>query len=250
MNDELVDLEQAVAALRLAWVARSGAVDPIAGDPIGVDSADVNGAIAVPAEQLDRTRLVAVADALSAVGRRVDAERAHVAAEIDRQSRPELGADSLAKQHGYRNAACLLAATGGISVGDAHRLVAVGKAIAPRTSLIGEALPAKHPYVAAAIDSGDLGVVAAGLIVTMLDRVAVRCDPGLRDEAEGLLSGNAPGLTLDQLRKVIAQAEAWLDPDGAEPAERDSYGERALTMFERDGMLHLAGKIPVTRGPR
>ena len=81
---------------------------------------------------------LAVNDALGALQRHKDAIHAPVAAEIARESRPELGADSLAKQQGFRNPAALIAATTGSSTGDAIRLVKVGEATAPRMTFTGE----------------------------------------------------------------------------------------------------------------
>lgn len=229
MDEPLLGLEDAVAALRRVW---PGAI----------------GGGGVAASELSRDELVAVNDVLGAIGRRVDTTRAQVAAEIDHESRRELGADSLAKQHGYRNASAFIAATTGMSNGDAKRLVTVGKAIAPRHSLTGEELPPKHRHIAAGMTGGGLGQAAAALIVAMLERVAVRADGEARDEAERILVERAPGLTLDDLRKLITQAEAWLDPDGVEPAERDRRGESAMNVFERDGFLHFRGKIDAASG--
>ncbi|MGV2900180.1 DUF222 domain-containing protein, partial [Microbacterium sp. AGC62] len=41
------------------------------------------------------------------------------------------------------------------------------------------------------------------------------------------------------MRKLVVRAEAWLDPEGVEPKEEERRGKRALTLFERDGMVHL-----------
>ncbi len=228
MDDTLTGLETAVTALRRAWAGDRGAAEPVSG--------------------LTGTQLVSVLDGLGAVARHLDGVRAQVAAEIDRQSRPELGADSLAKQQGYRNPAALIAATAGIGTGDAHRVVAVGKAIAPRQTLSGERLPARHPHVAEGIAAGAIGQAAAGLIVAMLEKVAVVSSIEDRDRAEQALVAQAPGLTLEQLRKVVTHAEAWLDQDGIEPAERDRRAEQYLHLFERDGFLHVDGKLEVIAG--
>ncbi|MRH28376.1 DUF222 domain-containing protein [Microbacterium sp. SYP-A9085] len=229
MEDALTGLDEAMVALRHAWL-------------IDAERA------AVPAEQLDTAHLVTVTAALAALGRRLDTVRAQVAAGIDRASRPELGADSLAKQQGYRDPSALIAATTGIGAGQAKRLVAVGKAIAPRQALTGAPLPAKHPHVADGMRRGALGEAAAGLIIGMLERVAVRSSAEDRDRAEQTLVERAPGLTLDQLRRLITHAEAWLDQDGVEPAERDRRGEQYLRLYERDGFLHVDGKLEIVTG--
>jgi len=228
MEDPLAGLEDAVGSLRDAWTGPR--------------------ATAGPATNLARAELMRVLDRLGELSRRVDDLRAQVAAEIDRESRPELGVDSLARQQGYRSPAALIAATTGIGTGDAIRVVAVGKAIAPRQALTGEALPAKHPHVAESLHAGRIGQAAAAIIVAMLERVAVRSSVEDRANAEQTLVASAPGLSLDELRKLVTRAEAWLDQDGVEPAERDRRGEEHLHLFERDGFLHLEGQIEATRG--
>lgn len=229
MQDLLTGLEDAVAALRQVWTG---------GDQVA----------AGPASELNHPQLAWVLDRLGAVTRQVDGVRAQVAAEVDRESRRELGADSLAKEQGYRNAAAMIAAVTGIGAGEAHRVVAVGRAIAPRQALTGEPLPAKHPFVAEGVHSGSIGQLPAGMIVTMLDRVAVRSKPDDRERVEQVLVARAPGLTLDQLRKVVAHAEAWLDQDGVEPTERERRDAEYLHLVERDGFLVIDGKLEISRG--
>jgi 5-methylcytosine-specific restriction protein A len=195
--------------------------------------------------ELTRNQLIGVHEAIGALQRQLDAVHADVAAGIARESRPELGAEGLAKQQGYRSPAKLIAATTGISTGDAARLVAVGEATAPRSDLLGARLPAKYPAVRAALDSGAIGAQAAALIVALLDRCRVAASAERIAEGERMLADAAPGLALDDLRKLIVRAEAWLDPDGVEPRAEEQRGARSLTMFERNGMLHLDAKLDV-----
>ncbi len=203
-----------------------------------------------PASTLTGTRLIAVNDAMGLLRRLLDSAHADVATQIARESRPELGSDGLAKQQGFRNPAVLIAAATGTSTGDAIRLVKVGEATAPRTTLTGESAPARHPFVAAAHKAGRIGMLAASAIITMLDRAALRADRDSLDRAEQILCEQAVGMSIDQLAKVIARAEAHLDPDGLEPKERDARADRSLHIFERDGMLHFTGKLdPVTGAP-
>lgn len=224
MIDALAVVADALAAAEAAW--------PVSG-----------AGSRMPTDALDHAQLVALNGALGALRRATDAVHARVASEISRQSRPEVGAESLAKKNGYRNAATLIAATTGSTIGDASRLVAVGDSTAPRRTLSGTDAPPRHPHVAAALSAGLIGMPAASAIITMLDRVALRALPSDLDRVERLLAAQAPGLALDQLRKVITRAEAHLDPDGLEPKESELRGERTLTMFERDGMLHLNARL-------
>lgn len=200
---------------------------------------------ALDAGDLTRTQLVAVGEALGALQRRIDAVQVDVAAHIARESRRELGADSLAKQQGFRTPAKMIAATTGMSTGDAARLIAVGEATAPRTDLIGAPLPAKYPDVRAAMASGSLGVAAAGLIIALLDRCRVAAGATRIADAEQALCDAAVGLSLDEVRRLIVRAEAWLDPDGVEPRGEEQRSRRSLTFFERDGMVHLSGRFDV-----
>ncbi len=192
---------------------------------------------------LSREQLIAVETAIGVVQRTADAVHADVAARISHESRAELGSGSLAKEHGFRSAAKLIAATTGVSLGDASRLVKVGEATAPRTDLLGARLPARYEVLRAALAAGVIGVPAAAMIVALLDRCRVVAGVERIAEAEALLAERAVGLGLDELRRLITRAEAWLDPDGVEPKEEEKRARRSLMIFERDGMVHLSAVL-------
>ena len=213
-----------------------------------IDALDAAWAGAGSAQGLSRSQLIAANDAVGVLRRRLDALHAEIAAGIAHESRPELGAGSLAKEQGFRSTAGLIAATGGGTTGDAARLVKVGEATAPRANLLGEALPAKYPAVQAALARGDVSAPAAAAIITLLDRVGIKIGAARVAEAEALLVERAPGLSMDDVRKLVTRAEAWLDPDGVAPREDEARGARALTMFERDGMLHITAKLDIAAG--
>jgi hypothetical protein len=204
-----------------------------------------------PLESLNPAELMALNAAFGVLKRRTDAAYLPVAAEITRQSRPELGKDSLAKKQGYRTPATLISATTGTSTGEAARIMAVGEATAPRMTLDGESRPAKHPHVADALTAGSLGMPAASAIITMLDRVVMRADRVAAGEMERRLVERAPGLTLEQLQKLIQRAEAFLDPDGVARREEELRDERFLTIREdRFGAILLSGKFDPESGAR
>ena len=184
------------------------------------------------AGSLSDSELIAVHERYCRMRRMLDADQTALAAEIARRSRPELGSEGLAKTQGYRNPTALIAATGGTSTGDAARLVKVGEATAPRQLLSGEKAPARHPHVAAALAAATLTERAAGAIIALLDRVAFRAGAEALDAAEKTLVEQAPGLTMDQLNRVLARAEAWLDPDGVAPREDEKRGPEQLSMRE------------------
>ena len=199
-------------------------------------------------EALTPGELADVSKAFGVLKRRVEAAFAPVAAEIARQSRPELGGDSFARKQGFRTPASLISTTTGASMGETLRLMQVGEATAPRPSLTGETLPAKHPHVARAVEGGALGMSAAAAIVTMLDRIAARVDAARLDDAERQIVELAPTLRPDEIGKLLARTEALLDPDGLEPAHDDRRAERGCSMQERDGMLVLNGIFDIETG--
>ncbi len=214
--------------------------------------AEVEGVRAVwsgpDAASLSDSDLVAVNERYCRMQRMLDADRAQLAAEIARRSRPELGPGSLAKTQGFRNPTALIAATAGTSTGDAARLVKVGEATAPRQLLSGEKAPARHPHVAAALQEAGLTAQAAGAIIGMLDRVALRAGHEAIEVAEKTLAEQAPGLSMDQLHRLLVHAEAWLDPDGVAPREDEKRGLEQLIMREVDGMFEITGRLTPEHG--
>lgn len=199
---------------------------------------------------LTPAELIAVNQAFGLLKRHVDAAFAPVAAEISRQSRPELGKDSIAKKQGFSSPAVLISTTTGTSVGEAVRIVQVGEATTPRVALSGEPLPARRPHVAEAKSAGRLGITAASAIITLLDKLALRVDAVRLDTAEREIVALAPGLRPDELNRMLSRAEAHLDPDGLEPRHDQLRTERTLVLQERDGMLVLTGKFdPETGAP-
>ncbi|MGM1017160.1 MAG: DUF222 domain-containing protein [Actinomycetota bacterium] len=204
---------------------------------------DVAWAGAPSAGELSRAQLLAVNDAIGVLQRRLGAVHVEVAAGIARESRPELGAEGLAKQQGFRSPAKLIAASSGVSTGDAGRLVSVGQATAPRADLLGAPLPARYPVVGEALASGVLSAQVAALIIGVLERCRVAAGVARIAEGEKVLAEAAVGLAIEDVRKLIVRAEAWLDPDGVEPRAEERRGRRSVTMFERDGMVHLTAQL-------
>lgn len=195
------------------------------------------------ASGLSRGQLLAMNAAIDAMKRQLDAVHIDIAACIASESRPELGAAGLAKQHGHRSAAKLIASTTGMSLSEASRLIKVGESTAPRADLVGTPLPARYPLIREALLSGRLGVQAAALIIALLERCRIAVGAQKIAEAEKTLVDAASDLALDDVRKIVDRAEGWLDPDGSEPRDDERRSRRSLTIFERDGMVHLNGRF-------
>jgi len=224
MSAPLVNLHEAVSVLDAVWA-----------------DADDD-------DRLARADLMALNAAIGSARRALDALQARVAAGIAHESRAELGAESLAKQAGFRTPAALIAATTGVSTGDAARLVKVGEAVAPRVDLVGERMPAKYPAVEAALSAGEVGAAGAAVIVEFLDRARIGRDRDVVADVEARLVERAVGLSLDDVRRLVKRAEILLEQDKLEAREEERRASRSLTFFERDGMLHLSLVTDVESG--
>jgi hypothetical protein len=239
MEQPLHSLERDVEELCTAW---SGAMPPFGA---------MGGATQVEIMQMSDTGLVRVTDALARVRRDAEALLTRVAAEVAKRSSTERGESGLARAQGFHNPVRLIAASTGASRSDAAKLIAVGIATAERQTFGGDRLPSRHPHVAAALQSGVIGVDAASAITSMLDRVRMRADPELADTAEAALAELGARVPLDLLLRGIREAEARLDRDGVEPREEQLRGARSLTMREdAAGMVHLHAHLdPETAAP-
>jgi hypothetical protein len=225
-NSFLTPLTEAVTRLERAWAGSDHASD------------------------LTRGQLLQASEAIGVLQRCLDAVHADVAAAIAHESRAELGATSLAKQQGFRTPAAMIASTVGGSTGDAARLVKVGEATAPRTNLVGEPVAARYPALQSALREGRLGAAAAALIVAVLERLRVQAKIRVDDiaEIERQMVARSRGLSLDEVRRLVTLARDRLDPIGVGRREDEARAQRALTMFERDGMLHLNLQTDIASG--
>jgi 5-methylcytosine-specific restriction protein A len=82
----------------------------------------------------------------------------------------------------------------------------------------------------------------------MLDRVALRAGHEAIDAAEKTLAEQAPGLSMDQLSRLLVRAEAWLDPDGVAPREDEKRGLEQFIMREVNGMFEFTGRVTPEHG--
>ena len=186
------------------------------------------------------------AEALVALGElraAVDAFTVHVAGAL--QASP--GSDNPALLAGHRHMSSFLAELWKISYPAARQFCAVGAALTPGRSLVGEELPARYPVLAEALSAGD-GSSGAGSVsvdqiavtVRELDKASAACSHDDMRAAERLIVNYASGLTVEQTRKLAAQIRDWLDQDGIEPREAIQRRGRSLTIrTTRDGMTRI-----------
>jgi len=195
----------------------------------GMFSGEQPGA-GVDLQRMTDAGLLAVADAVFATARRLDALKAQVAGQLQHRFEHDSG---IAARTGNRNAAAALTDIGHISIAEAGRLVRVGVATRPRVSLIGEQLPPEYPEVAAALGAGDLTLDSALYITANLGQAAPRATTEDLIMAEKQLVEFAVANSVDSVRKLSIRYRDALDVDGVEPREDVLVSRRGLTRFDQ-----------------
>ena len=230
----LRELEQASVSLLQSWVGA-----------LTLPSTDADADV----QAMSDAGLVRVVESLGVLARRVQSVQAQCAAQVAQRSRSVDADADLARRRGFASAERLLCDAFGGRFTDAARLVSVGEATARRAGLTGATLPARHPHLAAALQSGSIGVDAADVIRRFLDRVAVRVEPDAVEAAEQLLVDRAPVVGVDGIPRLTKQLEAHLDPDGVRPREDELRARRALAIWEdASGMICLRGAFDPASG--
>ncbi|MEF3405477.1 HNH endonuclease signature motif containing protein [Agromyces sp. CCNWLW203] len=236
MNDSpraLQSLEGLYANLTEAW---SGA--------LMAESREVGSDVRVMSDD----GLVRATEALARLQRSVQVLQARCAAELAGRSRTGDESD-VAKKHGFATAERLIVQATGGRYADAARLVSIGEATSGRRSFTGEVLPARHPHLATAFESGAVSIDAADLIRRFLDRVAIRADRDDLGDAEVLLVERAPVVGVEGTQRLIRQLEAHLDPDGVKPREDELRSARSLKIWQdAAGMINLRGAFDPASG--
>ncbi len=230
-------------ALQSLGALHANLTDAWSGALLG-ESSDVGSDVRVMSDD----GLVRATEALARLQRSVQVLQARCAAELAGRSRTGDESD-VAKKHGYPTAERLIVQATGGRYSDAARLVSIGEATSPRQSFTGEVLPARHPYLAAAFESGTVSIDAADLIRRFLDRVAIRADHDDLSDAEVLLVERAPVVGVEGTQRLIRQLEAHLDPDGVKPREDELRSARSLKIWQdAAGMVNLRGAFDPASG--
>ncbi|THG33314.1 DUF222 domain-containing protein [Naasia lichenicola] len=193
--------------------------------------------------------LLDLVESTAQLTRLVAAVQARTAGEIAYRSGREL-AVPLARQYGHGSATPLLAVRGRMPLGSASALGKVGQAFRPRTSLLGERLPARFPLLAAALDAGSVPVESALKAIEVLERAERVMALEALAELEATLTECAAEYTVKEFAEMAAQANGHLDPDGVEPRERELIERAGITFFQRrDGLIGIKGGMdPLTAG--
>lgn len=104
--------------------------------------------------------------------------------------------------------------------------------------------PVHFPYVAQALDAGDLSSPASFAITRMLRRVWSLCDRDRLRAAEKALVNVATRLTYDSLLKAVLRWECSLDPQGVEERAQAQRDRRyCVIKEEHDGMIRVDARL-------
>jgi hypothetical protein len=246
--------------------------------------------------ELTPAQLHNAADVLGKVRRAVDALVVSVAGEVGRRSAPGIGVGGLARREGFSTPQEFLANTLGTSTYDAKRLIDVGSALdagQSDTDLVEGAeiqegaanssagdqcakphspvVAPKYRLLAAAVNSGSLGVEAAALVTRTLESVRPVMESNLASvssdtvalhetsASKGVVAADfiaeflkferrlvekAQSLSLRELRRVCERERAWISPKDLAEKERRHREQRTLFFGEdSDGMVLLTARL-------
>ncbi|MBX9246258.1 DUF222 domain-containing protein [Actinotalea ferrariae] len=204
----------------------------------------------VARELADDDLLDALAE-VEAAGRRVDAARAALAAEVAERSRRELGTERLSARRGCRDATELVQRVTGASVRAVNQRVRLGAATRPGASLSGGPVPPRFPAVAHALDEGLLGLDAATAVVDTLAPAVRVAGTAAVQAAEAEIVAGAAAVTPTAAPQVDAdgvrlQATVWraaLDPDGTAPSELDVQRRCLVLGATHHGLVRVRGMV-------
>jgi hypothetical protein len=160
--------------------------------------------------------------------------------------------DRMTTRHGCRHAAELVQRATRASARTASEIITTAKATGRHVTVsTGELLPAEFPRMREALRDGQVGVdgvvgVVGALRGCLAGRVALlAADEELAAAACGEGADAAPPRSADELRACAQVWAAYLDQDGAEPAESRALRKRGFTVGRRghDGLVPVRGNL-------
>ena len=207
---------------------------------------------------LSDTEVAALLEVTGRLQKRVEGLQVEATVQVVERSAP-MRDDKITEKYGWSRPVDLVRVLTRTQTRDAHRLVrSAGLVSRTRGIATGEFLPARYPALRAAVVSGAIGV--AGLLAAIepleqsrhriLDEKRLEADRQLADLACGIIResgqviGTGPLPVPEDLRTLSRVLVAYLDPDGAEPA--DEIGARArgfLIGREREGSVPVRGNL-------
>lgn len=179
--------------------------------------------------------LIRLAGRCEKVARRQSVLRGDIALEVGRRDVSEAGGAPLK----------VLADWLRISPAEARRRATMAEPLAPRTTLIGEPLPARQPATAQAWRAGLLDTEHVRVIQRFLADLPMALPLQDRESAEEFLAEHARTLRPDQLARLADRLALVLNPDG-DYSDADRALRRGFTWGRQDATGMSTGRLTAT----
>lgn len=149
---------------------------------------------------------------------------------VDQRLVAEASERGVAGEYGRTSPADLLMWLLRISPAESKARVGRAQDLGPRRAITGERLEPLFPVVAEAVRAGEISAQHVAVIGECLDRIPTRMAHEVVPVAERLLVEAARHEQPRQLAKTARLLLARVDPDGAEPNEREMQRRRGFTL--------------------
>ncbi|WP_194420818.1 HNH endonuclease signature motif containing protein [Microbacterium abyssi] len=219
-------------------------------------SSDAFGREEIP--DLSDADIAALLEASGRIQKRIEGLQVEATVQVIERSAP-MRDDKMTAKYGWSRPVDLVRVLTRSESRDANRVVKTARLLTRNRGMSsGEFVPARYPELRQAMVSGAMGV--AGLLAAMepleqsRDRIfdddRLEADRQLADLACGIIrdddrqTGTVPLPTPEDLRMLSRVLVAYLDPDGAEPADKaGARGRSFMIGRERNGNVPVRGNI-------
>ncbi len=132
-----------------------------------------------------------------------------------------------------------------VSSAEAKRRLARAQVLGPRRAMTGESLAPVWEATAAAQAHGLLGPEHLAVIAKFHKKLPSFVDAGTRAEADRHLAQAGAGLDPENLAEAAAMLLTMIDPDGAEPNEKERARKRGIVIGKQqaDGTASISGRL-------
>lgn len=150
----------------------------------------------------------------------------------------------VAVRTGYGTVPRLLSAALLVSPSEARARAAAAEALCPRRALTGEVLPPRYPATAARVQTGQISLGAARVVIDTMTRIPASVHPDEAAQAEETLAGYAQQFEPRALTSLGRRVLAHLDPDGDPPTDPRPELARGLQFRpDRYGRTRIEGHL-------
>jgi len=185
-------------------------------------SAAVDSLLEADLARLSQDELLDVLRGFEVESRRIAAAQHRLVAEV--------AARNVAGELKYRDTASLLSAVLLLTRSQANDRVNAAELLGPRTSLLGEPLPAVLPATAQALTDGAISPAHTSVIRGLIRELPAPVRDEHQATAEALLAEHAASMDTAQLRQAAARILGLLHPDGTLTPDRVHRRDRDVSL--------------------